>query len=69
MVIKRLTTLQIAGKEIESVGIPVHWGYEGTTRKGYLANILTSVVGEANSQTPEYKSFLVNIERLKRSTR
>lgn len=69
VVTKRLTTLKIAGKDIDSVGIPVHWGYEGTTRKGYLANILTPAVGEANSQTPEYKAFLVNLEKHRKSTR
>ncbi len=45
------------------VGIPIHWGFEGVARKGYIANTLTPNVGDANSQTPEYKAFLVNIEK------
>jgi len=53
----------VDGKQVETVGIPLHWGFEGTARKGYLANTLTPPVGDANSQTPEYKAFLVNIEK------
>ena len=29
----------------------------------YLTNTLTPFVGDANTQTPEFKSFLVNIEK------
>ncbi|MBJ8887925.1 formate dehydrogenase-N subunit alpha [Citrobacter sp. FDAARGOS_156] len=63
VVTKRLQTLTIDGKQIDTIGIPCHWGFEGATRKGFLANTLTPSVGDANSQTPEYKAFLVNIER------
>lgn len=50
-------------QQVETVGIPIHWGFEGVARKGYIANTLTPNVGDANSQTPEYKAFLVNIEK------
>ncbi|MNC65835.1 Formate dehydrogenase, nitrate-inducible, major subunit precursor [compost metagenome] len=63
MVTQRLQTLNAGGQEVETVGIPLHWGFEGAARKGYLANTLTPSVGDANSQTPEYKAFLVNIEK------
>ncbi len=63
VVTKRLQTLMIDGKQVDTIGIPCHWGFEGATRKGFLANTLTPSVGDANSQTPEYKAFLVNIER------
>ncbi len=63
VVTKRVMTLQVAGQEVEQVGIPVHWGFEGTARKGYLANTLSPRVGDANTHTPEYKAFLVNIEK------
>lgn len=63
VVTKRLQTLTIDGKQVDTIGIPCHWGFEGATRKGFLANTLTPSVGDANSQTPEYKAFLVNIER------
>ncbi|WP_313513784.1 formate dehydrogenase-N subunit alpha [Pseudomonas sp.] len=63
VVTKRVMTLQVAGHEVEQIGIPVHWGFEGVTRKGFLANILSPRVGDANTQTPEYKAFLVNLEK------
>jgi formate dehydrogenase-N alpha subunit len=63
VVTRRLRTLDVNGQQVETVGIPLHWGFEGATRKGYLANTLTPSVGDANSQTPEYKAFLVNIEK------
>ncbi len=63
VVTPRLQSLNVDGKQVETVGIPLHWGFEGTARKGYLANTLTPPVGDANSQTPEYKAFLVNIEK------
>ncbi|CAH0649158.1 MULTISPECIES: formate dehydrogenase-N subunit alpha [Pseudomonas] len=63
VVTKRIRRLQIDGQPVDTVGIPCHWGYEGTTRKGFLANTLTPGVGESNSNTPEYKAFLVNVEK------
>jgi formate dehydrogenase major subunit len=63
VVSKRIPTLKVAGREVETVGIPLHWGFEGLTRPGYLVNTLTPYVGDANIQTPEYKAFLVNIEK------
>ncbi|WP_240634910.1 formate dehydrogenase-N subunit alpha [Brenneria salicis] len=63
VVTKRIRTLMIEGKPVETIGVPCHWGFEGTTQKGFLANILTPHVGDANTQTPEYKAFLVNVEK------
>ncbi|UXY08800.1 formate dehydrogenase-N subunit alpha [Kosakonia sp. ML.JS2a] len=63
VVTKRLQTLTIDGRQVNTIGIPCHWGFEGATRKGFLANTLTPSVGDANSQTPEYKAFLVNVEK------
>ncbi len=39
-----------------------NWGFTGQARKGYGANTLTPSVGDANTQTPEFKAFLVNVE-------
>jgi formate dehydrogenase major subunit len=61
MVTKRIPTLKVAGQEIETVGIPLHWGFAGLTKPSYLINTLTPFVGDANIQTPEFKAFLVNI--------
>jgi hypothetical protein len=45
------------------VGIPLHWGFQGVAKNAYLTNSLTPSVGDANAHTPEYKAFLVNIEK------
>jgi formate dehydrogenase major subunit len=64
VVTKRLRALQIDGKTLHHVGIPIHWGFKGLAKPGFLANTLTPVVGDANSYTPEFKSFLVSVEKL-----
>jgi formate dehydrogenase major subunit len=64
VVTKRQRALQIEGKTLHHVGIPIHWGFKGLAKPGFLANTLTPVVGDANSQTPEFKSFLVRVEKL-----
>jgi formate dehydrogenase major subunit len=63
VVTKRIRALEVNGKKVHTVGIPIHWGFKGVTQNGYLANALTPYVGDANSQTPEYKAFIVNIEK------
>jgi len=62
VVTKRIRPLNVDGKVIHTVGIPIHWGFTGQTKKGFGANILTPYVGDANIETPEYKAFLVDIE-------
>jgi formate dehydrogenase major subunit len=64
VVTKRLKVLEIEGKPLHHVGIPIHWGFKGLAKPGYLANTLTPVVGDGNSQTPEFKSFLVKVEKV-----
>jgi len=63
VVTKRLRQLSVDGKTVHHVGIPIHWGFKGEARPGYLANTLTPFVGDANTNTPEFKSFLVDIEK------
>jgi formate dehydrogenase major subunit len=62
-VTKRIRPMQVNGKATHVIGVPLHWGFTGQARKGYAANTLTPSVGDANTQTPEFKAFLVNIER------
>jgi formate dehydrogenase major subunit len=64
VVTKRLRTLTVDGKALHTVGIPIHAGFTGLTKPGFLTNTLTPVVGDANSQTPEFKSFLVKVEKV-----
>jgi formate dehydrogenase-N alpha subunit len=61
VVTRRVADLTCNGKEVYTVGIPIHWGFVGVAKTGYLANSLTPYVADANSQTPEFKAFLVNI--------
>ncbi|HSN16097.1 MAG TPA: molybdopterin dinucleotide binding domain-containing protein, partial [Anaeromyxobacteraceae bacterium] len=63
VVTKRIQPLKVGGKELHTVGIPFHWGFAGLTRPGYIANSLTPFVGDANVQTPEFKAFLVDVEK------
>jgi formate dehydrogenase major subunit len=65
VVTKRLGPLQVDGKKIYQIGIPIHWGFVGiNTGQHWLANALTPFVGDASSRTPEFKAFLVNIEKM-----
>ena len=63
VVTKRLKDLTVDGKQVHTVGIPIHWGFTGLAKPGYLANTLTPAVGDGNAQTPEFKSFLVKVEK------
>lgn len=63
VITKRLPTLTIDGKKVHVVGIPIHWGFMGEAKKGFGVNNLSPFVGDANIDTPEFKAFLVNVER------
>lgn len=65
VVTKRLGPLDIDGHKVYQIGIPIHWGFVGiNTGQHWLANALTPFVGDASARTPEYKAFLVNIEKI-----
>jgi len=65
VVTKRLGPLTVDGKKIYQIGIPIHWGFVGiNTGQHWLANALTPFVGDASARTPEFKAFLVNIEKM-----
>ncbi len=63
VVTKRIKALDVDGKKVHTIGIPLHWGFKGVAKPGFIANTLTPFVGDANCQTPEFKAFLVNIEK------
>jgi len=54
---------------VEMVALPWHFGFEGLTtggpdrRQNYAANQLAPMVGDANTMIPEYKVFLVDIQK------
>lgn len=64
VVTKRIRVLDVDGKKVHTIGIPLTSGYTGLTRPGFLTNTLTPPVGDPNCETPEYKAFLVNIEKI-----
>ena len=71
LVTKRLGPMTVAGQKVYQVGIPIHWGYVGISADSdpshgryWLANALTPFVGDANARTPEFKAFLVNVEKI-----
>ncbi len=63
VVTKRVASLTVDGKRVHVVGIPIHWGFKGAAKDGYAANTLTPFVADVNASTPEFKAFLVNVER------
>ena len=71
-VTKRLGPLTLAGNtKVYHIGIPIHWGFIGVSAeqnpdksKYWLANALTPFVGDVGARTPEFKAFLVNIEKI-----
>jgi formate dehydrogenase major subunit len=63
VVTKRIKALEVDGQKVHTVGIPLNSGFVGRTKPGFLSNTLTPAVGDANTHTPEYKAFLVNIEK------
>ena len=71
MVTKRIKPLKVAGSKDEyvyPVGIPIHWGYRGLgdgrpENERTPANLLSPTVIDPNAFTPEFKGFLVNIEK------
>ena len=64
LVTKRLFPLKVDGKPMWQIGMPIHWGYAGNPgHTGPLANFLTPSAMDANTYTPEYKTFLVKVEK------
>ncbi len=63
LVTKRFKPFTVHGKTQHQVGITHHFGWGGTYGTGDVVNDLTPNVGDPNTQVPEYKAFLVNIEK------
>jgi formate dehydrogenase major subunit len=68
LVTRRLRAMKVTGKTVWQVAIPIHWGFTGRAGKGVgrgpMANLLTPSVVDPNSHTPEYKTFLVKLEKV-----
>ena len=68
MVTRRIKPMQIDGKKTYQIGIPIHWGYRGIAEDaGRTAltsvNLLSPTAIDPNSYTPEFKGFLVKLEK------
>ena len=68
MVTRRIKGMMIDGKKTYQIGIPIHWGYRGIAedegRTGLTqANLLSPAVIDPNAFTPEFKGFLVKLEK------
>jgi formate dehydrogenase major subunit len=68
MVTRRIKGMKIDGKKVYQIGIPIHWGYRGIAEdEGKTAltptNMLSPAVIDPNAYTPEFKGFLVKLEK------
>jgi formate dehydrogenase major subunit len=70
MVTSRMKPMKLAGQDelVHQVGIPIHWGYMGLNdqrpeAERTPANLLSPTVIDPNAYTPEFKGFLVKIEK------
>jgi len=59
-----MPSLKVDGKNVWQIGMPIHWGYAGNPgHTGPLANFLTPSAIDPNTWTPEFKAFLVKVEK------
>jgi formate dehydrogenase major subunit len=68
MVTHRIKPMLIDGKKTYQIGIPIHWGYRGIAEDAGRtdldpANVLSPAVVDPNAYTPEFKGFLVKVEK------
>jgi len=68
MVTKRIKRMMIDGNATYQIGIPIHWGYRGIAEDNNKtakdpANLLSPTVVDPNAYTPEFKGFLVKVEK------
>ncbi len=68
MVTRRIKPMMIDGKKVHQIGIPIHQGFRGISEdEGKNArtpiNMLSPTVTDPNAHTPEFKGFLVKVEK------
>jgi formate dehydrogenase major subunit len=67
-VTKRIKPMMVDGKKVYQIGIPIHQGYRGIQEDAgrdarTILNRLTPTVIDPNAYTPEFKGFLVKLEK------
>ncbi len=68
-VTRRIKPMLIDGKKTYQIGLPIHQGFRGIVEDEdrdarTLANLLTPAVTDPNAYTPEFKGFLVKVEKV-----
>lgn len=63
LVTPRIRPLTVGGRTLWQIGLPIHWGPAGRL-DGALVNNLTPANSDANSGVPEFKAFLVRVEKV-----
>jgi len=68
MVTKRIKAMNVDGKKTYQIGIPIHWGFLGISEDvdrtaKTPVNLLTPTIIDPNAYTPEFKGFLVKLEK------
>ncbi|HWQ35509.1 MAG TPA: formate dehydrogenase-N subunit alpha [Blastocatellia bacterium] len=68
MVTRRIRPMMIDGRKTYQISIPIHWGYRGIAEDAGRtakdpANLLSPTVMDPNAYTPEFKGFLVKLEK------
>jgi formate dehydrogenase major subunit len=68
MVTRRIRPMTIDGKKVYQIGIPIHQGFRGIQEDAgrvprSIVNLLSPTVTDPNAYTPEFKGFLVKLEK------
>jgi formate dehydrogenase major subunit len=63
MVTTRFRPFKVGDQTIHQVGLTFNYGWLFPKNCGDTANLLTPTAGDANTQTPEYKAFMVNVKK------
>ena len=68
MVTHRIHPMTIDGKKVYQIGLPIHQGFRGIAEDEGRnartpANLLSPTVVDPNAYTPEFKGFLVKVEK------
>jgi formate dehydrogenase major subunit len=67
-VTKRIKPMTVDGKKVYQIGIPIHQGYKGIQEDAgrdarTIVNRITPTAIDPNAYTPEFKGFLVKLEK------
>ncbi|MBQ9690752.1 MAG: formate dehydrogenase-N subunit alpha [Eggerthellaceae bacterium] len=63
MVTERFQPMNVNGEKIHHAGMVHHWSWASPFSTGDTTNDLSPNVGDPNSYIPEYKAFLIDIEK------